>query len=50
MPVGVTGKVLKTRLRERYRSLEDYLAEEDGKLLATSLAHAPLREPVADVT
>jgi acyl-coenzyme A synthetase/AMP-(fatty) acid ligase len=40
VPVGVTGKVLKTRLRERYRSLEDYLAEADGKLLATSISPA----------
>jgi hypothetical protein len=40
VPLGVTGKVLKTRLRERYRSLEDYLAESDGKLLATSISPA----------
>ena len=42
VPLGVTGKVLKSRLRQRYRWLEHYLAEPDGKLLATSL---PPRDP-----
>ena len=38
MPFGVTGKVLKSRLRQRYRWLEHYLAEPNGKVLATSLS------------
>jgi 3-aminoavenalumate diazotase len=38
LPVGFTGKVLKIRLRHKYRALEQYLAEPDGKPLATSLS------------
>jgi acyl-coenzyme A synthetase/AMP-(fatty) acid ligase len=44
LPVGVTGKVLKNRLREKYRSLERYLAESNGKALATSISPWDSRE------
>ena len=36
-PVGVTGKVLKRQLREKYRQLADYLQQEDRILAATGL-------------
>jgi len=44
LPVGFTGKVLKSRLRHKYRSLEQYLAESDGKSLATSISPQDSRE------
>jgi hypothetical protein len=44
LPVGFTGKVLKSRLREKYRSLEHYLAGSDGKVLATSISPHDSRE------
>jgi 3-aminoavenalumate diazotase len=44
VPLGFTGKVLKSRLREKYRSLEHYLAETDGKVLATSISSHDSRE------
>ena len=44
LPLGVTGKVLKNRLRQRYDSLERYLAEPGGKLLATSISPSDSRE------
>ena len=47
IPLGVTGKVLKSRLRERYRSLEHYVADADGKLLATSIAPLDSRKVLA---
>jgi acyl-coenzyme A synthetase/AMP-(fatty) acid ligase len=34
-PVGVTGKVLKRQLREKYADLTGYLRRADGKVLAT---------------
>lgn len=34
-PCGVTGKVLKRELRERYSDLSAYVAEADGRVLAT---------------
>lgn len=34
LPLGVTGKVLKRELRERYADLTSYLASPDGRLLA----------------
>lgn len=36
-PVGVTGKVLKRRLREKYSSLSTYIRENSGKTLGTIL-------------
>jgi acyl-coenzyme A synthetase/AMP-(fatty) acid ligase len=33
-PVGVTGKVLKRELRERYRDLSAYVAQDAGRILA----------------
>jgi hypothetical protein len=44
VPLGFTGKVLKSRLRQKYRSLEHYLAESDGKVLATSISPRDSRE------
>jgi len=44
LPLGFTGKVLKSRLRHKYRSLEQYLAESDGKSLATSISPQDSRE------
>ena len=34
-PCGVTGKVLKRSLRERYEDLSTYLTQDDGRILAT---------------
>jgi hypothetical protein len=34
LPVGVTGKVLKRVLREKYSSLDSYLADGDAKKFA----------------
>ncbi len=39
-PVGVTGKVLKRQLREKYRQLADYLQQED-RILATAGLEMP---------
>jgi hypothetical protein len=36
-PVGVTGKVLKRRLREKYSSLSTYIRENSGRQLGTIL-------------
>lgn len=44
-PVGVTGKVLKRQLREKYRQLADYLQQED-RILAT----AGLEMPETEIT
>lgn len=38
LPLGVTGKVLKRVLREKYGSLDSYVASRDGKKLAADLA------------
>lgn len=38
LPVGVTGKVLKRQLRDRYESLEHYLTSVNDRCLATTLA------------
>lgn len=37
-PVGVTGKVLKRNLREKYRALEEYVPGTDGRQLAADIA------------
>ena len=47
VPVGVTGKVLKRELRQRYRDLPGYLADGAGKVLAVdpgAFAMAPARQ------
>lgn len=38
LPTGLTGKVLKRQLRDKYESLEHYLTSVDGRCLATVLA------------
>jgi hypothetical protein len=39
-PVGVTGKVLKRRLRERYTDLTAYVAQASDRILAVAESDA----------
>jgi acyl-coenzyme A synthetase/AMP-(fatty) acid ligase len=39
LPFGVTGKVLKRQLRDKYSALDIYLRQADGKVLATAVDH-----------
>ncbi len=36
IPVGVTGKVLKRQLREKYGTLSEYVSDGEGKILAVT--------------
>jgi acyl-coenzyme A synthetase/AMP-(fatty) acid ligase len=38
LPLGVTGKVLKRVLRQKYGSLDNYVASQEGKMLAADIA------------